>query len=223
MGQNSRGSDVTGSIQLSFGPCINTFMVREVPGSAFLIDFPSWPSHPLESEPLSVLAHLNKRYAKQLTRPIASAIQVHACIMDWHVSASRRDWLLLGGCMGFLAVKLLLSVRSSLKEWRDEAEVIPVPPKPQYITQETEDALEQDTLNTLLGHHNYAIRETAAKIVCDRAMNDDSIIETLLVGITRPDYDERMRNLRALAMVTDHSQSAFPTDHYICSQTYHCA
>jgi hypothetical protein len=94
-----------------------------------------------------------------------------------------------------------------LRKWRDEAEIKPAQPKTQYITQETEDALKLGTLDTLLGHYNYSIRETAAKIVCDRAVNDRETVDMLLWGITRPDYEERLKNLRALAIITDPRES----------------
>ncbi|KAK4226133.1 hypothetical protein QBC38DRAFT_444909 [Podospora fimiseda] len=94
-------------------------------------------------------------------------------------------------------------MRLVLRAWLEDAKVEPVQPKTQYITQETEDALKLTTLDTLLGHYNYSIRETSAKIVCDRAINDKDTVEQLLWGITHPDYDERIKNLRALAIVTD--------------------
>ena len=92
------------------------------------------------------------------------------------------------------------------RQWRDEAEIKPQQPKTQYITQDTEDSLQLNTLDTLLGHYNYLIRETAAKIICDRAVNDGTTLEILLWGITREDYEERMKNLRALAVITDPSK-----------------
>jgi len=103
-------------------------------------------------------------------------------------------------------VGLLVVGQLATRYWRDEAEFKPQLPKTQYITQDTEDSLELNTLDTLLGHYNYLIRETAAKIICDRAVNDPSTLEILLWGITRPDYDERMKNLRALAVITDPSE-----------------
>lgn len=117
-------------------------------------------------------------------------------------SLYRNDRVLLG-CLAVSAVGWLLSVRVLLRQWRDEAEIKPVQPKTQYITQETEDALKLGTLDTLLGHYNYTIRETAAKIVCDRSVNDKDTVEMLLWGITRKDYDERMRNLKALLIITN--------------------
>lgn len=91
-------------------------------------------------------------------------------------------------------------------------------PKTQYITQDTEDSLSLGTLNTLLDHYNFSIRETAAKIICDRASSDQAVFQTLLYGITRPDYDERMKNLRALALITDFST----LDHLHDYKAYAC-
>lgn len=86
---------------------------------------------------------------------------------------------------------------------RDEAEIKQQQPATQYITQDTEDSLKPNTLNTLLEHYNFSIREIAGKIVTDRAVNDGESIDYLLWGITRPDYDERLRCLRTLAYITD--------------------
>jgi hypothetical protein len=109
--------------------------------------------------------------------------------------------VLLG--LGVASIGLVAVMRSLLLYIREEAEIKPTPPKTQYITQETEDNLKLNTLETLLGHYNYAIKETAAKIVCDRAVNDGSTVSILLAGITNPDYDERMKSLRCLAIITD--------------------
>ncbi|KAK4105472.1 hypothetical protein N658DRAFT_512914 [Parathielavia hyrcaniae] len=122
--------------------------------------------------------------------------------MGWLTKLLRDDRVLFG-YLAINAVGWLLGVRVLLKKWRDDAEVKPVQPKTQYITQETEDALKLGTLETLLGHYNQSIRETAAKIVCDRAANDRDTVDQLLWGITRNDYAERMTNLRALAIITD--------------------
>lgn len=123
--------------------------------------------------------------------------------MGWLTSIARDDRVIIAS-LSAGAVGLVLMMRTILRSYRDDAEVKPVQPKTQYITQDTEDALKPTTLDTLLGHYNYAIRETAGKIVCDRAINDPTTVETLLYGITRPDYDERMKNLRCLAIITDH-------------------
>lgn len=126
--------------------------------------------------------------------------------MGW-LSKFIRDDRVLFGYLAINAVGWLLGVRVLLKKWRDEAEIKPPQPKTQYITQETEDALKLGTLDTLLAHYNQSIRETSAKIVCDRAANDQDTVELLLWGITRKDYDERMKNLRALAIITDPRES----------------
>lgn len=118
------------------------------------------------------------------------------------LSSGRHDALLFAG-MAVTAMAMGIMLGHSLKEWHSDAKVKPVQPKAKYITQDTEDALTVSTLDGLLGHYNSAIRETAAKIVCDRAVNDPGSIELLLWGTTREDYDERVKNLRALAVITD--------------------
>ncbi|KAM7208043.1 hypothetical protein V8F20_001589 [Naviculisporaceae sp. PSN 640] len=105
--------------------------------------------------------------------------------------------------LGFGVLGAAALVPRLVRNWRDEAEIKPVLPKTQYITQDTEDSLQLNTLDTLLGHYNPLIRETAAKIICDRAANDGVSIELLLVGITNPDYEERIKNLHALALIID--------------------
>lgn len=108
--------------------------------------------------------------------------------------------------LGFGVVGAVLIGRAVVRSWREDAEYKPTVPKTQYITQDTEDSLQLNTLDTLLGHYNFLIRDTSAKIICDRAVNDGTSIEILLWGITNPDYEERMKNLRALAVITDPSQ-----------------
>lgn len=98
---------------------------------------------------------------------------------------------------------IFATIRISLIKMRDEAEIKQKQPTTQYITQETEDSLKPNTLDTLLFHYNYAIRDIAGKIVTDRAVNDSESINYLLWGITRPDYDERLKCLRTLAYITD--------------------
>lgn len=119
------------------------------------------------------------------------------------LSFARDQRVILAG-LGIVSVSLVAVITSLLTSLRDESEIKPPQLKTQYITQDTEDSLKLGTLDTLLAHYNFAIRETSAKIVCDRAVNDGSTIDVLLWGITRPDYDERMQNLRCLAIITDH-------------------
>ncbi|KAI0200070.1 hypothetical protein F4808DRAFT_461211 [Astrocystis sublimbata] len=99
------------------------------------------------------------------------------------------------GCIAAMRVILLHS--------RDSVEIPPPQPKTQYITQDTEDSLKPSTLNTLLHHYNFAIRDTTLRIVAGRAANDESAINDLLWGITRPDYDERVESLRALTFALE--------------------
>ncbi|KAK3394690.1 hypothetical protein B0H63DRAFT_54897 [Podospora didyma] len=123
--------------------------------------------------------------------------------MSFLSSIDRQDRVILGS-LGLAVLSVAVIAHSALRVWHDSVEIKPVQPKTQYITQDTEDSLKLGTLETLLAHYNYAIRDTAAKIVCDRAVNDGSTLELLLWGITRPDYDERLKSLRALAVITDY-------------------
>jgi hypothetical protein len=142
-------------------------------------------------------------------QPTPSSTATPVGTMGW-LSKFIRDDRVLFGYLAINAVGWLLGVRVLLKKWRDEAEIKPPQPKTQYITQETEDALKLGTLDTLLAHYNQSIRETSAKIVFDRAANDKETVEQLLWGIKRKDYDERLRNLRALAIITDPRESDIP-------------
>ncbi|EAQ92746.1 hypothetical protein CHGG_00981 [Chaetomium globosum CBS 148.51] len=99
-----------------------------------------------------------------------------------------RDDRILFGYLAINALGWLFSVRVLLKKGRAEL----------------------GTLDTLLGHYNQSIRETSAKIVCDRAINDRDTVDQLLWGITRKDYDERMKNVGALAIITDPQLSLDP-------------
>ncbi|KAK6227076.1 Cytoskeleton-associated protein [Colletotrichum higginsianum IMI 349063] len=117
------------------------------------------------------------------------------------MSFLRDERVILVG-IGAATFGLVTMMTQMLTYIRDDNEVKVTPPKTQYITQETEDALGLDTLDKLLCHPNFSIRDVAIKILCDRAVNDPDTVRHLLYGITRPDYDTRMKNLRALATLT---------------------
>ncbi|KAI1501772.1 hypothetical protein F5X99DRAFT_381649 [Biscogniauxia marginata] len=118
-----------------------------------------------------------------------------------------RDDRFLAVGFGLTTVGCLAAMRMLLEFYRDEAEIKPAQPKTQYITQDTEDSLKLTTLNSLLKHYNFSIRDTALKIVAGRAVNDSSAIEDLLWGITRKDYEERMKCLRALAFAMEDKET----------------
>ncbi|OTB08837.1 hypothetical protein M426DRAFT_162643 [Hypoxylon sp. CI-4A] len=121
-------------------------------------------------------------------------------------SSFLRDDRLFAVGLGFTTVGFLFAMRSILEHYRDEAAIKPTPPKTQYITQDTEDSLKQSTLYSLLDHYNFSIRDTALRIITGRAINDTSVINHLLWGITREDYEERMEALRALGFaMEDHT------------------
>lgn len=124
--------------------------------------------------------------------------------MGWKdgILSFARDERVLLISLGFVTFSIVGTMTTVLALIRDEHEIPPKEPKTQYITQETEDSLELSTLEKLLMHPNYSIREVATKILCDRAINDNETLLRLLYGVTRPDYDERMQCLRALALLT---------------------
>lgn len=114
-----------------------------------------------------------------------------------------RDERLIAVSFGIATIGCIAAMRAILLRSRDNAEIPPAQPKTQYITQATEDSLKLSTLNTLLQHYNYAIRDTTLRIVAGRAVNDGSVVDDLLWGITREDYDERMQCLAALTFALE--------------------
>ncbi|KFA61480.1 hypothetical protein S40285_03441 [Stachybotrys chlorohalonatus IBT 40285] len=112
------------------------------------------------------------------------------------------DQRVVGVALGLCTISIVATMINTLSLMRDDSVITPPQPKTQYITQETEDSLRLETLDTLLSHTNYSIKDIAVKILCDRAINDPDAVKILLYGITRPDYDERMKCLRALALLT---------------------
>lgn len=117
------------------------------------------------------------------------------------MSFARDERVVLVG-IGLASFGIFSAMITALTIVRDESILPPSQPKTRYITQDTEDSLEADTLDRLLDHPSYPIREIATKILCDRSVNNQDTIRELLYGITRPDYDERMQSLRALALLT---------------------
>lgn len=92
-------------------------------------------------------------------------------------------------------------MRRLLVSYREAAIVPPDEIKPQYITQDVEDSLKISTLNKLLDNPNYSIQETTAVIICERALHDETTIDTLFHYITRPDHAMREQGIRALTMM----------------------
>lgn len=123
--------------------------------------------------------------------------------MGWQdtLTAIYRDERFILTTIGFVSFAIVTTMITTLTVIRDDNEVPPTQPKTQYITQETENALQLGTLDKLLEHPNYSIREIAVKILYDRAINDPETTSFLLRGATRPDYDERIQSLRALLVL----------------------
>lgn len=124
--------------------------------------------------------------------------------MGWvdNLSTFARDERVLLVAIGLATFGIVSTMATALTLIRDGNEIPPSEPKTQYITQETEDSLRVETLEKLMNHPNYSIREVATKILCDRAINDTETTDYLLYGITRSNYDERIKCLRALALLT---------------------
>lgn len=118
----------------------------------------------------------------------------------WAFARDERVMLVGIGLAAFSVVNTMVTVLTMI---RDDNEIAPAEPKTQYITQDTEDALQVNTLTKLLEHPNYSIRDIATKILCDRAVNDPGAITYLLYGITVKSYDERLYCLRALSLLTN--------------------
>ncbi|KAI1813371.1 hypothetical protein GGS20DRAFT_586542 [Poronia punctata] len=118
-----------------------------------------------------------------------------------------RDERVVALGFGVAAISSIAAMRIILLHFRDEAEIKPAQPRTQYITQETEDSLKLSTLQSLLQHYNFAIRDTALRILAGRVVNDSSAIDELLWGITREDYDERLRNIKALIFAIEDKDS----------------
>ncbi len=125
----------------------------------------------------------------------------------WSFARDERVILVSIGIATFSVVSTMIATLTMI---RDDNEIPPAEPKTQYITQDTEDTLQLDTLGKLLEHPNFSIRDIATKILCDRAINDTDTTTHLLYGTTRPDYDERMQCLTALSLLTGRSMGECP-------------
>lgn len=120
---------------------------------------------------------------------------------DNFISFARDERIILLG-IGLASFSIVSTVVAGLTVMRDASAIPPSVPKTRYITQDTEDSLELQTLEKLLQHPGFSVREIAGKILCERAVNNKDVVTHLLYGITRSDYDERMKSLRALALLT---------------------
>lgn len=132
--------------------------------------------------------------------------------MTWsdRLIAFGRDERVLFVCIGVATFGVLSTIMTALTLIRDDSEIPPTEPKTEYITQETEDALQLETLDKLVDHPNYSIRKVALRIVSERAANDPDVTNHLLYGVMQKDYDTRLKCLRALLLL---SQQTSGTSH----------
>ena len=112
-----------------------------------------------------------------------------------------RDERVMLFTIGLSTFGIVSSMITALFIIREDSVIPPAQTKTRYITQDTEDALEVETLEKLVDHPSYFIRAIATKILSDRCVNNPEVIKGLLYGITRPDYDERVQSLRALGLL----------------------
>ncbi|TVY83296.1 hypothetical protein LSUE1_G001555 [Lachnellula suecica] len=121
------------------------------------------------------------------------------------LSPAVQERLFLLG-LGVTAIGVVRLMRQLLIKYRDAALEPPTPSKPSsYITQTVEDSLNLSTLDKLLYSPNFCIQETAAIIVCERAVHDPSTISDLLWYIAQPDHDTREKGVRTLTMMMNSS------------------
>jgi hypothetical protein len=111
--------------------------------------------------------------------------------------------------VGVLSVGIIWSISTRIVREMENNLIEPSNPKTQYITQETEDALPVETLDKLLDHPSYSIREVSLKILCDRAVNDKDTMTILLHGITQTEYDRRSEGLRAIGLLVGQSSGGY--------------
>ncbi|PHH83621.1 hypothetical protein CDD82_6067 [Ophiocordyceps australis] len=145
--------------------------------------------------------------------------------MDWNsaFAAFVRDERLHAAAIGLAAFGIVSTMLTVLAKIRDANEIAPVEPKTQYITQETEDALPNTTLDTLLQHPNVSIRDVATRILCDRAINNKETLDILLHGLAQEKYDHRIKSLRALNLLMGLSSSIYAAFVGFSSSSLHLA
>lgn len=117
--------------------------------------------------------------------------------MATHWSSDNR---LLALGLGISVLSLYSLVNYTLLSIRDSRKVTYTAPKPQYIDQSTEDALQESTLQILIASHNQGISRVAQRIVVDRITHSRDAIEEILSQVASKDPEIRERALRALQL-----------------------
>ena len=105
--------------------------------------------------------------------------------------------------LGFTTFAVVGLMRHMLLLYRGSVKAKDTSPVTQYITQDTENALREQTLMKLIEIHNQAIQEVAARIICDRTLHDVAAMDCLLRELTRPDVDRREQAIRALCLLME--------------------
>jgi hypothetical protein len=105
--------------------------------------------------------------------------------------------------LGLTTVAVVGLMRHMLLAYRDSIKVKEPKAVTQYITQDTENALKEQTLDKLIDSHNQSIQELAARIICDRTLHDAAAMDYLLWELTRSDGDRREQASRALHLLAE--------------------
>ncbi|KAL1899643.1 hypothetical protein Cpir12675_001319 [Ceratocystis pirilliformis] len=116
------------------------------------------------------------------------------------IGTIKNERLLLFGMTAY-AVTMVGVMWSMLNSVKEDSVLEPIQVKTQYITQETEDALQLHTIEKLADHPNYSIRDISLKILSDRAVEDGNTLKILIVGVTKRNYETRLRCLQSLALI----------------------
>lgn len=127
--------------------------------------------------------------------------------MAWLLPTTEHSLRILGA--GITTVAILGLMRQALRRHTETALIKPKRPKPQYITQDVEDALRVNTLSKLLDSPNWGIYETTAGIIVERVLFDGTTLDAVLWYVTRPEYDEREKALKCLTHLMGEGQIFF--------------
>ncbi|MCJ1310956.1 hypothetical protein MMC25_004625 [Agyrium rufum] len=122
-------------------------------------------------------------------------------------SILREDGFLLltAAVIGFYAAR---AIHAQLLEIKDITRITKEEKNPDLITQDTEDAVKVETLQTLVEGANQDIRNAAIKIVCERAVRTDTF-QLLLSDLASKDEYDRDRAVKTLRYL---SRSSYVTE-----------
>ncbi|KAG9244465.1 hypothetical protein BJ878DRAFT_68803 [Calycina marina] len=122
-----------------------------------------------------------------------------------HCRHYRYRFFMIG--LGISTCLVINVMRRMLLTYRNAVTDLSVERQATKVNQEVEDSLQLCTLKTLLDNPSYTIRETSSRILCERALHDPAVVESLLQHITHPDYETREPGVRALRMIMNSNRA----------------